>query len=168
MRIFEPRYLDMISQQMRKGEGFVIAQAVAGDDFLPLAVLVNIVDWDKLPDGLLGITVEGQKVVRIDAHRVENNGLILGLCEPAAVADTEVQDIDIAAWDGLLDVLNQFKAYPGIAELNLPAVETAVSLGWQLLQLLPISALERQKALCLSTQGRLQWIAATLDRLSHG
>ncbi|BFM12737.1 LON peptidase substrate-binding domain-containing protein [Simiduia litorea] len=171
MRIFERRYLDMISRQMRKSEGFAIAQAQAGGDFFPLAVSVAIVDWDQLPDGLLGITVEGIEVVHIEAHRVEESGLIIGACHRVgeAASPDELGDTSVlsAHWDGLTEVLDQFKSHPGIAELNLPAADTAAALGWQLLQLLPVSAAERQKALCLSEQERLSWLAATLDRLSR-
>ena len=168
MRIFERRYLDMISAQMRKGEGFVIAQAQTGGDFFPLAVQVAIVDWDQLPDGLLGITVQGADIVRIDAHRVEQNGLILGACEILDASTTSVEDSALSSqWDGLIEVLDQFKSHPGIAELNLPAADSPSALGWQLLQLLPVSAAERQKALVLTDRERLAWLATTLDRMSR-
>ncbi|MDN3640835.1 LON peptidase substrate-binding domain-containing protein [Simiduia curdlanivorans] len=180
MRIFERRYLDMISRQMRKDEGFVIAQAQPTGDFFPLAVKVAIVDWDQLPDGLLGITVQGVEVVHIEAHRVEDSGLIIGACQPVlarqderdeaegANPDTPDQSSVLSAhWDGLTEVLDQFKSHPGIAELDLPEADTAAALGWQLLQLLPVSAAERQKALRLTEQERLSWLAATLDRLSR-
>lgn len=173
LRIFERRYLDMIKRQLRANQGFVIAQISSGVEvgelphIFPLAVQVDIVDWDVLPDGLLGITVLGRAPVRIEAQATLEDGLLVGQCEPCQPSSTDSSDLPAEQWDGLVAVLQELKAHPGVAELNLAPADSAAALGWQLLQLLPISHAERQKAMGLSDRARLIWLAATLDRLSR-
>ncbi|UTA48692.1 LON peptidase substrate-binding domain-containing protein [Simiduia sp. 21SJ11W-1] len=168
LRIFEQRYLSMISRQLRAGAGFVVAQIYEGAEvgqasFFPLAVEVAIVDWDPLPDGLLGLTIEGRQVVRIHAHQSEPDGLVQGQCERLGEQRSEEPLDD---WDGLLDVLSQLKSHPSVASLALPEVTDANALGWQLLQLLPLEASARQKALPLSPADRLVWLSTVIDSLS--
>lgn len=168
LRIFEQRYLSMLSRQMRAGDGFVVAQIYQGAEvgqasFFPLAVEVAIVDWDPLPDGLLGITIEGRRIAHIHAHNSEPDGLVQGQCE---LVDDPACTESLDDWDGLLDVLNQLKSHPSVASLALPEVTDAVALSWQLLQLLPLAASARQKALKLPPHDRLLWLSSMIDSLS--
>lgn len=67
LRIFEPRYVDMVSHCMREGSGFGICPIAEGSetgapaDIFTIGTRVYIVDFEKLEDGLLGITVEGRE-----------------------------------------------------------------------------------------------------------
>ncbi len=71
LRIFEPRYLDMVSTCMRNDHGFVITLALREEDgsdtAVPAAVgtQVRITDFTRLDDGQLGITVDGEQRVRL-------------------------------------------------------------------------------------------------------
>ncbi|MBB3169283.1 LON peptidase substrate-binding domain-containing protein [Simiduia aestuariiviva] len=168
LRIFEQRYLSMLTQQMRTDSGFVVAQIYEGAEvgqasFFPVAVEVAIVDWDPLPDGLLGVTIEGRAVTRILAHHSQPDGLVVGQCEVLAQQPCHES---LADWDGLLDVLNQLKSHPSVASLALPPVTDVATLSWQLLQLLPLATNQRQKALVLPTRDRLLWLATTIDGLT--
>lgn len=173
LRIFEPRYVDMLRRQLRAGRGFVITQIYEGADtgpasFFPLGVEVSIVDWDALPDGLLGITVEGQRVQRVLAHNTQPDGLIMGQCEVCNAVDVGPDGSEpLADWDGLAEVLAQLKSHPSVSALALPEVTDSCALGWQLLQLLPLPTSQRQQALPLAPRARLLWLARVLDDLSR-
>lgn len=83
MRIFEPRYLDMVAQCMRAGQGFGICAAhpsASGQFSAPQEVgtLVEIVDFDRLEDGQLGITVEGRQRFRTQETQQADDGLWSG------------------------------------------------------------------------------------------
>lgn len=81
LRLFEPRYLDMVAQCLREDSGFGVCRIVdgreAGQPATPEAVgtLARIVDWEKRSDGLLGITVRGERRFRIVHRQVERSGL---------------------------------------------------------------------------------------------
>ena len=65
LQIFEPRYIDMVRDCLSKAEGFCIVLSKEGDgkntDFPShhdIATYVEIVDFNQLDNGLLGITVK--------------------------------------------------------------------------------------------------------------
>lgn len=83
LRIFEPRYLDMVSMCMKGHMGFGVcaAQPAAEGEFsAPRAIgtLVDIIDFDRLDDGQLGITVEGKRRFELVSTRQADNGLWWG------------------------------------------------------------------------------------------
>ena len=65
LRLFEPRYLDMVSNCLQTDTGFGIClirngqEAGVPAEFFPMGTYAKIIDWDQMPDGLLGITVRG-------------------------------------------------------------------------------------------------------------
>ncbi|HET9444633.1 MAG TPA: LON peptidase substrate-binding domain-containing protein, partial [Steroidobacteraceae bacterium] len=81
LRIFEPRYLDMISRCMREDAGFGVALIVAGREAggpaqtVQVGTLARIVDFEQLDDGLLGITARGERRFRIMHAHQESDGL---------------------------------------------------------------------------------------------
>jgi len=87
LRLFEPRYLDMVSDCLRRDSGFGICLiregGEAGEPALPFGVgsEVHIVDWDRQPDGLLGITVEAQHKIRVHDLDVQPDNLIVASVE---------------------------------------------------------------------------------------
>ena len=71
LQIFEQRYLDLVAHCMRESEGFGIVWLQQGSEVSGASLdtpnvgeygtYARIVDWDQLPNGLLGITIEGQE-----------------------------------------------------------------------------------------------------------
>jgi Lon protease-like protein len=69
LQIFEQRYLDLVRDSMKNAEPFgvvwirsgsEVAQVErTGPDLGDYGTCARIVDWDQLPNGLLGITIEG-------------------------------------------------------------------------------------------------------------
>jgi Lon protease-like protein len=83
LRIFETRYFNMVRRCMREGEGFGVVLIRSGREDGPaetcdVGTLAKIVDFDQLPDGLLGLRCVGQQRFRISAHRRQADGLHLG------------------------------------------------------------------------------------------
>ena len=73
LRVFEPRYFDMLRECGRRGIGFgvvcILDGVEAGPPAIPAAYgsLVRIEDFGHTEDGLLGLTVEAE--ARFHAHR---------------------------------------------------------------------------------------------------
>ncbi|MEG3639523.1 LON peptidase substrate-binding domain-containing protein [Magnetococcus sp. PR-3] len=84
LRIFEPRYLNMIKRVAGKTAAFGIVPIIEGSDAgaIPLieerGTLVTITDFQKMPDGLLGITVLGEGPFKIHRTWTLEDGLLMG------------------------------------------------------------------------------------------
>ena len=71
LQIFEPRYLNMVKQCMSDASNFVISyKSDRSDDFdfgiEKVGTSVQIVDFNNLPNGLLGITVKAESKVSLN------------------------------------------------------------------------------------------------------
>ncbi|ELA9193536.1 LON peptidase substrate-binding domain-containing protein [Vibrio parahaemolyticus] len=81
LRIFEPRYKRMVKECSLQNVGFGVC--LVGSDGDPKAVgnvssigtLVKMVDFETLSDGLLGITVVGEKRFTVKRVRADADGL---------------------------------------------------------------------------------------------
>ena len=85
LQIFEPRYIDMVRKCLSNSEGFCIVLAKQGYDDktgLPshhnIATYVEIVDFDQLDNGLLGITVRGKDKIKVQEKWKEDDDLLMG------------------------------------------------------------------------------------------
>ena len=87
LRIFEQRYLDMVRHCMRHDHGFGVVLILRGREVGAAAETVvigteaRIVDFDRLEDGLLGISCIGQQRLRVVGTRHEPDGLLVGRVE---------------------------------------------------------------------------------------
>lgn len=84
LRIFEPRYLDMVRACMRAGVPFGVVAIRAGSEvgavaeIASLGTTARIVDFDTLPDGLLGISCRGDRRFRVRERWQQDDGLNVG------------------------------------------------------------------------------------------
>src|SRR5215213_566751 len=84
LRIFEPRYLDMVSNCLRNDTGFGVCLIKRGREtgqpaeIFTIGTLCKIVDWATLPDGLLGVTAQGERKIKVMASRVQSDHLLVG------------------------------------------------------------------------------------------
>jgi uncharacterized protein len=96
LRIFEPRYLDMVGRCMREGSDFGVVLITNGAETGPVAQIAavgtgaRVVDFSQLPDGLLGVMCRGSRRFRVVNQRVQPDGLRIAevewLTEPAPSA----------------------------------------------------------------------------------
>lgn len=87
LKIFEPRYIDMIADCMREDKPFGIVLIYKGMEtdrkveIFGIGTTARVNDWQNRDDGLLGISVLGEQRFRINATRNEHNGLIVADAE---------------------------------------------------------------------------------------
>ena len=82
LKIFEPRYLDMVAACLRENSEFGVVLIYRGDetssdaDIYSIGTTARICDWENRADGLLSITAEGVDRFEIRSTRTEANGLL--------------------------------------------------------------------------------------------
>jgi uncharacterized protein len=83
LRIFEPRYLDMVRRCLKEQSGFGVTTILEGAEagplvrVAPIGTRARLVDFDPLPDGLLGITCVGDERFRVLQRWQSSDGLHL-------------------------------------------------------------------------------------------
>ena len=93
LRIFEARYLDMISECMKADAPFGVLLIREGQETGPastyeVGTLARIVDWYRGSDGLLGITAVGTQRFRLLSAQRRDDGLNVGEVELLPDVDT--------------------------------------------------------------------------------
>ena len=84
LKIFEARYLDMVSMCLRSRQQFGVCLISSGKEVggsaecYEIGTLAKIVDWDRRDDGLLEIVVEGRQRFRLLEQRERPNHLAEG------------------------------------------------------------------------------------------
>lgn len=158
LQIFESRYLDMISSCMREQSGFGVVLIETGSEVArtgqklgihPVGTYCEIVDWNQLDNGLLGITAEGRSTFRVmETWRELNN-----LCK-AAVEFREQDSVDAEVlpveddFAEYVDLLRGLSRHPAIEELKLNvSFDNLREVAWRLSELLPIGNREKQALL---------------------
>jgi Lon protease-like protein len=79
LRVFEPRYLRMIAEASKRGMGLCLLGKAQDGGFPPLLAVgtrVEIIDFDRLDDGILSVTVKGIDRFRVRSLEVEPDGLL--------------------------------------------------------------------------------------------
>jgi Lon protease-like protein len=153
LRIFEPRYLDMVSRCMREQSGFAVVligegeEADAATSFAATGTEARIVDFDRLEGGYLGISCVGRERVRVVEAWREADGLNRGRVLDIA-ADPLVAVPPDQAW--LLEVVKQVLPEAGDAYRHVERREDAAWIANRLAEILPLSLADRQTLLELA------------------
>lgn len=152
LRIFEPRYIRMVKEACANNSGFGVCMLNTkgakplNEHILPIGTYVKVVDFDLLPDGMLGITVEGQRCFRIKSICTQSDDLRVGDCEWLAEwtmpADTQ-----------LISPINErlvetFEKYNELKSLYAkPQFDDPIWVIYRWLELIPVNAEEKQQLL---------------------
>lgn len=148
LRVFERRYLDLVRDCGRSGQGFGVCLILegneAGQPATPVAygTEARIEDFNTGRDGLLALRVRGGRRFHVVQTRVRDNGLVVGQvqwCPPDS-------DDELRAEHGLLSTLLQSLLEQAGADLTriTPAqMDNAAWIGWRLAELLPLSPQQR-------------------------
>ncbi|EGG29258.1 ATP-dependent protease La domain protein [Aequoribacter fuscus] len=170
LQIFEQRYLKLVKQCMREGSTFGVIQLVKGSEVMkdgrrvpPIVAergtVAQIVDWDQLPNGLLGITLQGQNTFTASNLRVAEDGLVL--CDAEFESELTPSPL-LDTWEGLAEVLESLETHPHVERLQLNVdYRDAWQVGYHLLQLLP---LDESLKLSLLAPDSLERLMTTLDQ----
>ncbi len=87
LRIFEPRYVDMVGPLHAREQPFGVVLIIGGRRGRRggraggRGYRARIVDFSQLPDGLLGMMCRGSRRFRLRAHRAQSDGLNIGEIE---------------------------------------------------------------------------------------
>ncbi len=146
LQIFEQRYLDLVRESMKTGEPFglvwirrgaeVAQRGRAAPDLGDWGTSARIVDWDQLPNGLLGITIEGERRFDLFETSTRSNGLVVGEVEFRAAPEPVPM---VPAWDSMREVLQSLETHPHVQRMNLSVdYDNAWDIAYALAQLLPL------------------------------
>lgn len=149
LRIFEPRYVRMVKEACANNTGIVMCMLdVAGDKstnqhIFSIGTYAEIIDFDLLDDGLLGIKVAGLYCVEVSDIQTEEDGLRLGRCTPVSNWDCDITPQQIAPMNERLKEI--FERYQELQTLyEKPAFENPVWVMLRWLELLPVDAKQKQ------------------------
>lgn len=174
LRIFEPRYLDMIKNCLKSDSGFVVVLLKSSSEgfglpFYEQGSIAKIVDFDAGHDGVLHVIVEGQEAVRIINASLSDDGLwwaeVCGLDSTVGVA----KNIPLPErYEELRQVLKALVRHPTVNELRLSIdFEDSQQIGFRLTELLPLDNPQKQYLFELDDPlYRLQKISDQLAELS--
>ena len=153
LRIFEPRYLDMVSRCLREQSGFAVVLITEGEEtaatasFAATGTEVSIVDFDRLEGGLLGISCIGRERVRVLEAWREDDGLNRG--RVVAIDADPVLPVPAAqAW--LTDVVRRVLPEAGDTYRHVEMRDDAAWVGNRLAEMLPLSLTDKQALLELT------------------
>lgn len=152
LRIFEPRYLDLVRECGRNGGGFGVCMILEGEEdgapAVPAAIgtLARIEDFGTGDDGLLTLQVRGVRRFRVAGTRVRDNGLAVASVQWLAPDP----DDELRPEHGLLgELLRRILEQVGdaVAQPSPAQLDDAAWVGWRLAELLPLQDAQRQALL---------------------
>jgi Lon protease-like protein len=168
LRIFEPRYLDMVSNCMKTGSGFGICLIREGSEVGRAAAtyetgtLCEIDYFNQQPDGLLGITARGTQRFQILHTEVRPDQLTIAEVKMLANEASQALPAEFAACAEVLRKLLEQLGYPFIKMEK--HYEDASWVGARLAELLPIRLEQKQYFLQLDDPlQRLERLSALLE-----
>ncbi len=157
LRIFEPRYLDMISDCLKNDKPFGVLLIRSGSETGPattyeVGTLARITDWYQGSDGLLGITAVGEQRFRLISVSRRSDGLNIGeieLLEPEDCLSLPEEYKPLAnILAGVLDDLGRL--YESLER----QYDDAGWVGYRFAEILPITT--EQKQSCLEANDVMQ------------
>lgn len=168
LRVFETRYIDMVSHCLRNENGFVVVmlreEPSSTQPFYNVGTLTRIVDFGQSEErGMLNIVVEGDARVIISKPERAISGLWQAKVEPANgenFVPLPERYLD------LKDVLKALVQHPTVEELKMDIdYQDGRQIGWRLTELLPLDNAQKQQLLeMVDPISRLQCIS---EQLSH-
>ena len=169
LRIFEPRYLDMVRQCLRESRGFgvvlIIEGAEAGEavSVAEIGTSARLVDFDTLPDGLLGIDCVGEQRFRVHRRWQQSDGLNLAEVDYLPDDAPCALPAELAHLGALLREL-----LPQLGDRYAHVTACYEDVGWvgnRWAEVLPLTAAEKQQLLELADPlARLAQVAAWSTR----
>lgn len=173
LRIFEPRYLDMVSRSLKDDQPFGIclieegAETGSAAHTFDVGTLVRITYWNRRRDGLLGVTVLGERRFRIVSRQTRPDQLIMAEVELLAEDPECTMPEEYAALAELLRGILEQLDHP---YRNLP--RRYRDAGWvssRLVELMPLELLQKQRLLQMDDPiERLQRLKGILDSGKFG
>ena len=162
----------MVKECMAKDHGFVIvfqngSQKNDNYEISKKGSYVEIIDFNNLPNGLLGISVKSINKVAIKDLTQLEDGLHIAQINP--LIDPEVDDQALLAeFPEITNILNQLIKHPRILEMPLDVdFNSADSVAYHLAGLIPISWSRKQSLLeAFDASQRLNILSKYIEEIS--
>lgn len=190
LRIFEPRYLDLIGRCHRSGEPFGVVSLIEGGEvrrrdetidgpgfrrevFQPVGTLAHISALERPQPGLLQIRCRGGQRFRLLGSECLSHGLWMGRAELLAEDLAVPVPADLAPNARLLQsLLHNLEQGAAAHELPLQPPYRWDDCGWlanRWCELLPLSGTDKQRLMALDNPLlRLELVADQLQQLGIG
>ena len=150
LRVFEPRYLDMVSRCVKNDSEFGVVLIQAGSEIgrartVQVGTRARITDWYQGSDGILGVTAVGTCRFRLSAVSQEPDNLYIGRVENLDPEPRVALPDEYRAMAELLEAIidDLGKLYQALEK----RYQDATWVGYRFAEILPIS--QEQKQYCL-------------------
>lgn len=170
LQIFESRYVDLVRQCLKDQTGFGIVLIEEGNevaqkgqklDIHRVGTYCEVVDWNELPNGLLGITVEGKCTFSIVESWREKNNLCVADITFHTDDSVDAEPIEVGdEFQEYVELLKGLSEHPMVEDLNIEiSFDNLREIAWCLAELLPVSNKEKQAILeLMDPMSRLEQI----------
>lgn len=169
LRIFEPRYVDMVSTCLKEKKSFGVVLIKAGKEirgpvsYYETGTLAIVQSFDQGEDGLLHIVAKGTELFKIKKSVLQKDGLIIAKVR-LVIPDIEETEIEFSSLAQLLS-----KILSNLGELAPPKpwrLDDATWVSYRLAELIPLDNRKRLKI--LETAGTKQKIMLITEHLNNG
>ena len=170
LRIFEPRYLEMVKDCVREQSEFVVCLIREGEEAGKVAnpcsigTACQIIDWETLPEGLLGITAQGTRRVAISNVDVRADQLLVGKVDQLQEDEDETLPAKFNEWAHLVSlIINKLGKPFSEQQFHL---QSATWVGARLTEYLPFALEAKQRILEIDHPlARLEHLQDSLDHI---
>ena len=149
LRIFEPRYLDMVSLCMRSNIefGIVLSRKVPQPGMFETyatGTLAKIIDWNQGDDGLLGITTLGTNKFELLSITKQEDGLNIG---EIRIVEKEEDFKAPPNFDNMISLLEAILEDVDLYHERDKFFESASWVSFRFAEILPLKIEDKQKCL---------------------
>ncbi len=156
LKIFEQRYLKLVKDCMKQQSGFVTVLISEGKEvgstpqIYSTGCYVEIIDWESLENGLLGISIQAKYRAHLSHCSVRDDGLLLAEIAPIISSLDDKTSLP-PAFKSLPETLRELLEHP-FAKQYKDSIDfnDSADVCYRLSELLPIS--NKQKQLLLESE----------------
>ncbi len=151
LKIFEPRYLDMLTECEKNGTGFGVCLIRDGNetgkaaDIYLTGTLAQVTFWENRKDGLLGVSVKGERKFYILDKTIEKNELTVAEIKLVELEPVQAVPEQFLPMVTVLEKIMQSLKHPYITLEK--KYNNACWVGSRLGELLPLSLEKKQQLL---------------------
>jgi len=167
LRIFESRYIDMVSERMKADAPFGVLLIRDGQEAGPattfdVGTLARINDWYQGSDGLLGVTAIGEQRFRLRMSQRQPDGLNVGEVDLIPAEPEMRLPLEYASLPAILHAVidDLRRLYAGLER----RMGDPTWVSYRFMEVLPIDLEQKQLSLeSDDTLGRLRLVAELLE-----
>jgi Lon protease-like protein len=175
LQIFEQRYLRLVKNAIQHETGFAVVLISAGKEVgdspevFTTGCYVEIIDWETLPNGLLGVTIEARHRVQVTSPCAQHDGLLMADCSDLGEDTGFSHETLLGEYTDLVDTLKHLEHHPFVAAQGLQFDYTnCQDVSNKLAYLLPVSSLNKQTLLeIIPVEQRMQALREVIQQLQN-